>query len=159
MDRDKLKRELIRDEDNRLDAYRDSEGHWTIGVGHYLDDKSVAEPRIKRITPAESMAFLDADVKAAIRIATELVPSYDRDAWGFSILTWNEAEDVRSRALVNMAFNLGNRLGGFTKFLLAMNQRKWDEAAVEMMDSKWAGQVGDRAKRLRDMIRTGKEPA
>ncbi len=62
--------------------------------------------------------------------------------------------ETRERALVNMAFNLGGRLAGFKKFLKAVNARDWPTAAVEMMDSKWATQVGDRATRLRDQILT-----
>jgi lysozyme len=56
-----------------------------------------------------------------------------------------------------MAFNLGNRLKGFKKFLSALNMGQWDDAAREMMDSKWATQVGKRAERLRDMVLTGRD--
>ena len=48
-----------------------------------------------------------------------------------------------------MAFNLG--VGGllaFTKMFAALQERDWDRAAAEMLDSRWARQVGDRAVRL-----------
>jgi lysozyme len=52
-----------------------------------------------------------------------------------------------------MCFNLGHpRFSKFKKFIYAMQVSDWERAAEEMMDSKWATQVGDRAKRLRDRM-------
>jgi lysozyme len=54
-----------------------------------------------------------------------------------------------------MAFNLGRaRLGKFVRFLGAVHLGHWDEAAEEMMQSKWATQVGQRAITLSKMMRT-----
>ena len=44
------------------------------------------------------------------------------------------------------------RLSKFKKFIAAVNDGNWSTAAVEMMDSRWATQVGKRAERLRDRI-------
>jgi lysozyme len=55
--------------------------------------------------------------------------------------------------LVNMCFNLGApRLSKFKKFITAINDEQWIEAAVEMMDSRWARQVGPRAERLKQIV-------
>ena len=52
-----------------------------------------------------------------------------------------------------MCFNLGYpRLSGFKNFLGALKNEDWEIAAIEMLDSKWAGQVGPRATRLRDRV-------
>jgi len=54
-----------------------------------------------------------------------------------------------------MVFNLGP--GGFGKFkkaIAAMKKEEWEEAANEMLDSRWARQVGNRAKELAAMMRT-----
>jgi lysozyme len=146
----RLRDELIRDEGLSLTAYKDSVGLWTIGVGHLLG----AHARMTVITSAESNALLAGDVKLAEEIMTGLFPSFDVTVSGYSAY---EPEYVRQRALVNMAFNLGNRLAGFKKFVAAVNTSQWDVAAVEMMNSKWAKQVGKRAERLRNMIAYGKE--
>jgi lysozyme len=45
------------------------------------------------------------------------------------------------------------RLSKFKKFVAAVNDGNWSTAAVEMMDSRWAKQVGVRAERLRDRIK------
>jgi lysozyme len=66
---------------------------------------------------------------------------------------WRNLDDNRQRILANMCFNLGYpRLSGFKNFLSALQVSDFEKAAVEMMDSKWADQVGDRAKRLRDRM-------
>jgi lysozyme len=141
MDRSKLKQELIRDEGIRLCAYQDSVGLWTIGVGHLLG----TEKRMLRITPSEAEALLDMDIDAAIARVVRL---------GVTPLSPSTA-DPRYRVLVNMSFNLGDRLNGFRKFLAAFRDANWAEAAEEMMSSKWAAQVGPRAERLRDMVLNG----
>lgn len=141
-----LRKELTRDEGVRYTAYQDSVGLWTIGYGHLLGQRR----RMEEITFGEAEALFDWDIKGAEIIVRRLVPNY---------AGWNERGVHRSRcrALVNMAFNLGPlKFAGFKKFLAAVNAAPpdWQTAAVEMMDSKWATQVGDRAKRLRDMILT-----
>jgi lysozyme len=140
MDRAKLRAELIRDEGMRLEAYQDSVGLWTIGVGHLLG----TEKRMTRISPDECDALLNVDIDWAIRTAERFV--IELPLWPYG---HNES---RARALVNMAFNLGPRLGQFKKFLGSVNGGNWETAAVQMMQSKWAKQVGARAERLRDMI-------
>jgi lysozyme len=127
----------------RYTSYKDTVGLWTIGYGHLLGDKQ----RMTEITFSEAEALLDSDIKQAEAIVRRLVQQ--ATSAGAAMLGQS-----RERALVNMAFNLGQRLGGFKKFLAAVNANDWANAAIEMMESKWAVQVGDRAKRLRDMILT-----
>jgi len=142
-----LRRELERDEDIRYVSYQDSLGLWTIGIGHLLGPVR----RMTEITYSEVEALFAEDVKAAERLVRSLVPGFGQLPL---IVGRGELGPSRERALVNMAFNLGGRLAGFKKFLKAVNARDWPTAAVEMMDSKWATQVGDRATRLRDQILT-----
>lgn len=73
---------------------------------------------------------------------------------------WADLCEDHQRVIANMAFNLGiNRLLKFKKFLGALQEHDFETAAVEMMDSKWATQVGPRATRLRDRILKGEENA
>jgi len=59
--------------------------------------------------------------------------------------------------MIDISFNLGQtRLRKFQKALTAMAQSNWNTAADEFMDSKWSKQVGNRAKELTEIIRTGK---
>ena len=134
-----LKRDLNHDEDRRASAYQDSEGFWTIGVGHLIDAR-----RGGRLPDEIIDALLDYDVKAVMSDLDRALP------W------WRSLSDNRQLVLANMAFNLGiGRLLTFKKALAAMQRGDFDTAAAEMLDSKWAGQVGDRAQRLADSMRAG----
>lgn len=65
---------LIAREGRRLDAYRDSEGIWTIGVGH----TAAAGPPVPRaglrIGAAEADAIFARDVAAFVRTVAEAIP-------------------------------------------------------------------------------------
>ena len=64
---------------------------------------------------------------------------------------------ARRAVLVNMAFNLGRaRLRSFRHMLRAVRRREYSRAAHEMLDSKWARQVGNRATELAEQMRTGR---
>ncbi|CAO3418806.1 glycoside hydrolase family protein [Azospirillum doebereinerae] len=132
----KLKADLIRDEDLRLKPYRCTAGKITIGVGRNLDDVGV--------TKAEALMLLDNDV---VRVTADL----DR-----TLPWWRKLDEPRRRALANMAFNLGiERLRGFRKMLAALEAGDYARAAAEAQDSLWASQVGDRAARIVQTLRTG----
>ena len=69
---------------------------------------------------------------------------------------WNELDETRQRVLANMCFNLGcPRLKNFKNFLAALEGGDFESAGEEMMDSKWATQVGDRAVRLQEKMLHG----
>ncbi|SDP70000.1 glycoside hydrolase family protein [Desulforhopalus singaporensis] len=63
---------------------------------------------------------------------------------------------ARQDVLVNMAFNLGvEGLFKFRRMWAAIRAQNFDLAATEMLDSKWARQVGGRAKELSEKMRKG----
>jgi lysozyme len=126
-------------EGERLKPYVCSAGKTTIGIGRNLEDVG--------ISPEESAFLFENDL---VRVRTELRRSFP---WFMSL------DSVRSAVVVDMCFNLGlSRLQGFRKFIAALAKQDWETAAIEMMDSRWALQVGARAIRLRDMVITGKWP-
>ena len=60
----------------------------------------------------------------------------------------------RKEALTNLMFNIGlPRFKTFKKMIAAVNKRDWTEAAVQLLDSKYAKQVGYRAEELAEMLR------
>lgn len=134
--------QLRRDEGERLKPYQDSEGIWTAGVGHNLEAHGQNIPTV--ISPEQSEKWLKEDVATAEK---NLVAHCE---WVASLDT------PRYFALVNMCFNLGiGRLLGFHHFLATMQDHDWQKAHDEMLNSKWAGQVGPRAKRLSEQILKG----
>ena len=133
-----LLEQLIDHEGLRLKPYTDTVGKLTIGVGRNLDDVG--------ITSDEAMILLKNDVQRTI-------DSLDRRLdW------WRNLNASRQRALISMAFNLG--IGGLLKFkmaLSAMQKGRWLEAQEEMLNSKWATQVGRRAETLAQTMFTGSD--
>ena len=153
MNMDALISELERDEGVRLSAYRCTAGFLTISVGRNLDtNKLTAEElafvghdgRKKSIAKSQSDYLLKNDIE---RVCAELLKFLP---W------WAYLGDVRTRVLVNMAFNLGTAgLLTFTNTLALIRSGSYAQAAAEMVKSKWAKQVGKRADRLANMMRTG----
>ncbi|MBF0424316.1 MAG: glycoside hydrolase family protein [Magnetococcales bacterium] len=140
MDRNKLKRQLRMHEGLQLQVYEDSVGKLTIGVGRNLEDRG--------ITPDEAMYLLDNDITDFEAQISEAFPWYA------------DLDDVRQRVLVDMGFNLGLAgLKGFRRMLQAVQERRYDDAATEMLASRWAEQVGQRARTLAEMMRSGQDPA
>lgn len=129
--------ELIKKHEGlRLKPYLCTEGRTTIGYGRNIQDKG--------ITQKEADMLLLNDLNDAERDARVL-------CYGFDILT-----EARQAALVDMALNLGfARLKGFKNFLAAVNAKNYKVAAEEMLDSRWAKQVGDRATELSELMKTG----
>lgn len=152
MDKAKLIGELRRDEGELLNVYRDHLGWLTVGVGHLVDARKGADPApfgvpLKlgdSITQAQSETLLMADIAAKEAELDKAIP------W------WRKLSDARQRVLLNMAFNLGAAgLLGFQNTLRMIQAGAYLPASRAMLRSKWAGQVGDRAKRLSDMMATG----
>lgn len=136
---DTLIAELRRDEGEVLHAYKDTEGYVTVGVGRLLDKR-----RGGGISREESAYLLRNDISKKIAALDQELP------W------WRQLSPTRQRVIVNMAFNLGVAgLLGFKNTLASVQRGDYDDAALRMLDSKWATQVGDRAKRLADLMRTG----
>lgn len=133
--RDDLILDLKLDEGLRLKPYRDSVGKLTLGIGRNLDDVGISE--------AEAEYLLGNDIDRTIADLNRLLP------W------WQGLDDTRRRVLLNMGFNLG--VPGLLKFkntLQAVQDGRYQDAAKGMLASKWARQVGDRAKRLAEMMRS-----
>ena len=131
-----IRDQLIRDEGIRLKAYRDTQGLLTIGVGRNLDAVG--------LYPDEVDYLLDNDLRRVQEQVLIALP------WTVSL------DEARFGVLLNMCFNLGLRgLLKFREMLSAVETGDWTTAAVEMLDSDWAGQVGQRAERLAKQMEIG----
>lgn len=135
MDYNKVAERIRRYEGLCYTPYQDSIGEWTIGYGHLLKrgvSKEVAEAILK-----EDLTIAEREVKSMF-------------AW------WPKLSDARFYVLVDMCFNMGiSRLCGFKKMLTAAEEGNYRRAAAEMLYSKWANQVGRRARELAKIMETG----
>lgn len=138
-DKQALTAELRRDEGVVPSAYQDSLGYWTIGVGRLIDKRKGGRLRDEEIEflLMNDIAEKEEELDAAI-------------PW------WRTLSDARQRVLLSMCFNLGIKgLLGFKNTLAMVKSGDYAGAAVGMLNSKWAKQVGDRATRLSEMMRGG----
>ena len=138
MDRNRLAAQLRLHEGVEHKPYKCTAGYLTIGVGRNIEERGLSDDEIDYI--------LNNDVNIA---TDELVDTFD---W------YADLDDVRQRVVVDMVFNLGMpRFKQFQNMIAAIEESDWSEAAAQMMDSRWAKQVGARAERLRDMMETGED--
>ena len=78
----------------------------------------------------------------------------------YDIITANHGglvlDPVRRAVLMDMLFNMGLlRVSQFKKMFRALRRGDYETASEEMLDSKWANQVGIRAVELAEMMKTG----
>ena len=136
MNKIKLAEQLKKHEGMRLKPYTDTVGKLTLGIGRNLEDKGITEQ--------EALFMLNNDV------------DYFYGQLNKKLTWFKSLDDARQNVLVNMAFNLG--VGGlltFKKTLALIGEAKYELAAKEMLNSKWAKQVGYRAEELAEQMRTG----
>jgi lysozyme len=132
----KLRKMLELHEGNKRYPYRCTAGKLTIGVGFNLDDVG--------LYPEEIAFILDNRINL-VRKGLE------------SELPWfKDLDEVRQAVLIDMGYNLGvDGLLKFKRTLGSIQRGHYATAAIQMLESKWATQVGDRADRLSDMMETG----
>ncbi len=139
MDIDKLREQLKIDEGIEHKIYLDHLGLKTCGIGHLcLDgepefDMPVGTP----ISDERVNELFDEDVKIMVGECEKLYPYFE------------ELPEEAQQIICNMMFNMGRpRLSKFKMMKQAVDNRDWEEAAAQMMNSKWYHQVKNRADRL-----------
>lgn len=105
-----------------------------------------------------------ATAEKLLRLKVDDAYTYFKNIFAGHILKFN---DVRANAFINLIFNMGpgvkghHELGGlqsFEKTLALIFDNPivpWGKVANELKNSKWYGQVGVRAERICNEIKTG----
>ena len=152
MNINQLRKELERDEGCKYEIYLDHLGYPTFGIGHLITDDDpeskvwplglgktsvgteVSEERVKE-------AF-NSDIETVLSDCCRLYEYFD-----------DLPEEVQL-IIANMMFNLGyTRLSKFKGMKRGVDERDWNAAADEMVDSLWYRQVTNRANRLVERMR------
>ena len=131
--------QLISEEGSIPYAYEDSEGYLTIGVGRLIDRRKGGGLR-----PSEISLLLYSDIQECEEQLNSSFPWYAA------------LNDPRKGVLIGMAFQLG--FAGLLKFKQTLGHMKAGRhlvAADAMLNSKWAQQTPERAKRMSEQWRTG----
>ena len=125
MNLDLLKQELMRYEGYSSKVYLDTLGLPTVGLGHM--DRMMTVGTV--YSPQQIDILFAHDVSNATKIADSLNLSLD---------------EIRYRVLVQLCFNLGNKINQFVHFLNACKESNWEEASSQLKSSTWFSQVGHR---------------
>jgi len=121
-----------------LHGYRDSRGYLTIGYGRLIDEELGGG-----ITEGEAETLLLNDLSKVILEARQ----FD---W------YDGLNEPRKAVIVSMIFNLGfPRFSKFVNTIGFLEEGLFVEASEEMLNSKWAHQVGNRAIMLSRQMATG----
>lgn len=134
--RQKLRGLLTAHEGCKLFPYTDTTGNLSIGIGRCLTTRGISN--------TEAFYLLDDDI------------SYFYGKLLHYCDFFVKLNENRQLALIDMCFNIGLQgFLNFTKMISALERGDYEEASNEMINSKWAEQVGERATCLANIIRTG----
>ena len=140
MNYDKIKDSIKKHEGYRDKVYRDHLGNRTVGYGHLcLDNEKWCDSKVyPRKVLDQTFGY---DFNIALNDPRKLIveDSIHQDAFS---------------CLRNLCFNLGGpRASRLKKMLAALEDKNYPEASKEMLDSKWARQVPNRAHELAEIMR------
>lgn len=122
----------------RLKPYKCPAGKLTIGYGRNLEDVGIAEEEAE-------MLFLNDYNRARGNLRALLV--------SYGIKEDDVNRDV-FYALTDMMFNMGySRMSQFKKLFSELKKGSYEGVAREMKDSKWYTQVGNRSKKLVEIVK------
>lgn len=133
-------REMIKlHEGLRLFPYTDTQGFLTVGWGHNLSAKG--------LTHTQASMILTDDIAEAKAACVRAFP------W------FGALDEVRQAAMVDLCFNMGiASLSLFKTTLGLIRDGQYVESSKQLMNSLYARQVGHRAVRIAEMLRSGRWP-
>lgn len=143
---------LIESEGICLTEYICTAGYRTIGVGQRIDVLSEAQ---KRKCVINALGGLSIDKNTALdwleqRISVEVERLYKESYF-------KELDCVRQAVIVDLVYNLGFKgWNNFKKTIALLGVKDYAGASLELLDSKWAKQVGIRAKRNAYILQFGR---
>ncbi len=148
--------QLVLHEGLELLPYEDSLGIDTIGIGRNLKHRGLSESELGHIGKDLSDIFEWGITKEqAYYLAKNDIEIVEKEVCEAHPCVL-ELDEIRQRIIIDMAFNIGvPRLNKFKKMWKAIHEENFEEAKIQMLDSRWANQVGNRAVRLSNAMESG----
>lgn len=132
----------------REKPYLCSEGYPTVGTGIRIGPKGADLKNYEFTVPREVDAVW---LQSILNSTMRSMLSNERIARAMNVL-----DEARTAVLVSMAYQMGVAgLAQFKNTLYLVETKQFDEAAKAMLDSKWARQTPNRAKRHAEQMRSG----
>ena len=133
--------------------YQCTAGKKTIGYGRNVEDNPFSSKELALLGRCEfdETPMTEDEAEQLLVIDVNEVTVLIKDH-----LPWDELNSARQAVCINMAFNLGvTGLFKFKNMMRAIRKQCYREAAIEMLDSRWANQVGSRADDLAQQMNAG----
>mgnify|MGYP003676116670 FL=1 len=155
-DRDELVKMIALHEGIVLNVYQDHLNINTVGIGRNLDDRGITDGELLFMNKTIDDVYDDGlTEEEAYYLCMNDIAIVEKELLDSKPVV-NQLTDVRQMVLVDMAFNMGvPRLKLFKNMWLAIEKVNYPLACAEMLDSKWANQVGKRAVRLSEAMKNG----
>ena len=155
-DRDELVKMVALHEGIVLNVYQDHLGINTVGIGRNLDDRGITDGELlfmnKTIDDVYDNGLTEEE---AYYLCMNDIAIVEKELLDSKPVV-NQLTDVRQMVLVDMAFNMGvPRLKLFKNMWMAIEKVNYPLACEEMIDSRWASQVGNRAMKLSLAMKNG----
>ena len=150
-------KKLIDGEGLVLTVYQDTLGIDTIGIGRNLKDRGISKEELDHMDIPNMDAIYEHGITEAdaVYLATNDVQIVEEELCRAHSCV-DSLDAVRQLVLMDMAFNMGvPRLRKFQKMWNAVHEKKFDIAAKEMLDSRWAVQVKSRSTKLAHAMHHG----
>jgi len=144
MNVEKLREQLKIDEGCVYEIYNDHLGFATFGIGHLVreSDPENGSPVGTKVSEDRVADAFDDDIGIVLSDCNKLYPDFE------------DLPEEAQQIIANMMFNLGRpRLSKFVGMKRGVDAKDWNNAADEMVDSRWYRQVGARADRLVNRMR------
>ena len=148
---------LIEHEGLVLEVYQDSLGIDTIGIGRNLKDRGISQEELDYLDIPNMEVIYQHGIneKDARYLALNDIEIVEKELCAAHPCV-EELDSVRQLVLMDMAFNMGvPRLKKFVKMWNAIHEGMFNIAAEEMLDSRWANQVGRRSDILSNAMKEG----
>ena len=134
-----LEKMFIYEEGFRTKKYLCSKGCPTIGIGHKL----LKGENFVIITKEQALEIFKKDLAIARKSASKY-------KW------FNNLNEPRQAIILSMIFQLGSKnFADFKQTIRYIELEQYNSAANEMLDSEWAKQTPNRAKRHSNQFRSG----
>lgn len=142
-----------KEEGFRGSVYKDTLGHNTVGYGFNVDD-----PGIKKMIPDDVLSGKrELTTKEADTVFSKVYDKSQSDAVRFvGNRAWSNLSQGQKKGLSDISYNLGfHKLSGFKKMQTALQSGDWQKASTEILSSKYASEVPNRARRNAQLIGNG----
>jgi len=134
---DRLVKQLVVHEGLKLEPYKCTSNKLTIGVGRNLDDLGISKD--------EAEYMLKNDI---LRVQCECMSSF---------LWFDRLSSLRKEAIINLVFNMGiTKFKQFKKTIAYIESGDFDLAGAELLNSRYADQVGQRAIDVANQLSSNK---